>query len=123
MNENKEKDNLISSEYDCRTSEQCMNAFINNELTDYELYCFLNHVIKCASCYEELETSYLLSEALSRLEEGETIDLENELKQKVKNSRKALRIHGFIGNIYRSAEIISMIIVLLFLLNIIIARI
>lgn len=122
MDDNKQIDNLIFSEYDCRTSEQCMNAFINNELTDYELYCFLNHVIKCASCYEELETSYLLSEALSRLEAGETIDLEYELKQKVQNSRIALKIHRFIGNIYRSVEVISLIMTMLFLLNIIVSR-
>lgn len=97
----------MNNNLDCRTTESYMNEFLEMNLIGEELWYFLNHILNCDSCYEELETRYLLAEALSRLEEGETLDLRNELRARVMGARKALRIHRICDSIYRTIEIIA----------------
>ena len=52
----------------CKDAEQLIQNFINDDLTGEPLANFVRHIDHCHSCYEEMETSYLLKEALSRLE-------------------------------------------------------
>ena len=78
----------------CQEAEQHIQAFIDDELTGEPLANFVKHIDKCHSCYEEMETSYLLKEALSRLENGETFDLRGELQTKMNNMRECLDIHN-----------------------------
>ena len=99
----------------CRNTELLMNDFIEHRLVGDDLWDFLNHLLTCPACYEELETKYLLSEALIRLENGETIELEKELKSQIIHSRRSLRLHRFCDCVYRTLEIISVIVVAFFL--------
>lgn len=101
----------------CRHTELVMNEFIEHKLVGDDLWDFLNHILSCKMCYEELETKYLLSEALVRLENGETIELEKELIEKINHSRRSLRFHRICDCIYRSLEIISGIVVAFFMGN------
>lgn len=78
----------------CQEAEQKIQAFIDDELTGEPLANFVRHIDSCHSCYEEMETSYLLKEALSRLENGETFDLRGELQAKMTNMRDCLDIHN-----------------------------
>ena len=103
--------NCFAMEYiDCRTSEQWINDFVENKLVGEHLWQFLTHVEKCPECYEELETRYLVAEALSRLENGESFDLRNELKKKIKGAKRAMYFHYFNEDVLRMLEILSMII-------------
>lgn len=95
---------------DCRTSEQYMNGFVESRLVGENLWQFLTHVEKCPECFEELETRYLIAEALNRLENGEAIDLRRELKNKIKFSKRAMYLHYFNEDFLRILEIISMLI-------------
>lgn len=95
----------------CRRTELFMNDFIEHKLVGDDLWDFLNHILSCDACYEELETKYLLSEALARLENGETIELEKELRAKINYSIRSLRFHRVCDYIYRSLEIIAGIVV------------
>ena len=67
----------------CQESEQYIQDFVDDKLTGDELEAFLWHINNCHACYEEMETSYLLKEALVRLEDGTSFDLHNELKEKI----------------------------------------
>ena len=96
---------------DCATCEQHMNSFIENRLVGEMLWQFLTHVEKCPECFEELEIRYLIAEALGRLENGESIDLKNELYQKIRVTKRAMYFHYFNEDVLRIVEIISMIIV------------
>ncbi|MBR4573819.1 MAG: hypothetical protein IKO16_02820 [Lachnospiraceae bacterium] len=96
---------------DCATCEQHMNSFIENKLVGEMLWQFLTHVEKCPDCFEELETRYLIAEALGRLENGEVINLRNELAQKIRVTKRAMYFHYFNEDILRVFEIISMIII------------
>lgn len=104
-------------EIDCNTCEQHMNSFLERDVIDDDLWDFLNHVLHCDDCYEELETRYLVSEVLMRLESGETIDLRRELRQKINGARKALKIHSFVNDMYFSIEVIAAVMFIFALLN------
>lgn len=67
----------------CQESEQYIQAFVDDKLTGDELEAFLWHINNCHTCYDEMETSYLLKEALARLEDGTSFDLHTELKEKI----------------------------------------
>ena len=45
---------------DCRTAEGLVNRYIEHELSVNELEEFLEHVQNCPSCYEELETYFIV---------------------------------------------------------------
>lgn len=92
---------------DCRTSEQYMNDFVESKLVGEQLWQFLTHVEKCPECFEELETRFLIAEALNRLENGEAIDLRSELKNKIKFSKRAMYLHYFNEDILRILEILA----------------
>ena len=96
---------------DCTICEQNMNSFIENSLVGENVWQFLTHVERCPECYEELETRYLIAEALGRLEAGESIDLRKELQQKIKFTKRAMYFHYFNEDVLRVLEVFSMIII------------
>jgi len=77
----------------CADTEQYIQLYIDNELSGAGLRDFIKHVENCPTCYEEMEISYLVKEALLRLEDGTTFDLRGELENKLAVSQKCLRIH------------------------------
>jgi len=91
----------------CQEAEQKIQYFINDELTGEPLANFVRHIDHCHSCYEEMETSYLLKEALSRLENGETFDLHGELSNKLTNMRHCLEVHKMLTAIRRTISILA----------------
>lgn len=105
--------------FDCSQTEHYMNDFIEGSIVGEDMWFFLNHVLQCPSCYEELETRYLLSEALMLVESGQTIDLAQEIADKINNSRTVLRMHRRIKSISRSLQIVSMVVIAYAIVNII----
>ena len=97
----------------CQEAEQLIKNFINDDLTGEPLANFVRHIDQCHSCYEEMETSYLLKEALSRLENGETFDLHGELTNKLTNMRECLDIHKVLTVIRRTISIIAAILLVM----------
>ena len=91
----------------CQEAEQLIQNFINDDLTGEPLANFVRHIDNCHSCYEEMETSYLLKEALSRLENGETFDLRGELTNKLSNMRECLEVHKVLTVIRRTMSIMA----------------
>lgn len=72
---------------ECYKAEEMVSGYINHTLKTADLEQFLEHVRNCPSCYDELETHFIVNEAMNRLtEEGETaldfkVLLEQDLKQ------------------------------------------
>ena len=76
---------------DCRKAESMVGGYIQNTLSVDELSDFLKHIKECPSCYEELETYFIVYYAMQHLD-GEKEDtlymkklLELDLKKKEKN--------------------------------------
>ena len=95
----------------CRQIEQYINDFISSTITGDELSDFLDHVERCSACYEELEIRYLLAEALDRVENGETINIKKEIRDKIRMARFLLKHHKLCGVLYRSVQLIAYVIV------------
>ena len=56
---------------DCLTAEGMVSKYIRHTLSTDELEEFLDHVESCSSCYDELETHFIVYEALQQLDEKE----------------------------------------------------
>lgn len=65
---------------DCRTAESMVTRFIDHSLSVNELEEFLDHIETCPSCYDELETYFIVHEAMQQLEKrrtGQSLTLRN----------------------------------------------
>lgn len=76
---------------DCRTAEGMVSRYLNHTLTIEELEAFLEHVKSCSSCYEELETYFIVQEAMQKLDtagrEG-NLDFKNLLEEDLQRAEK-----------------------------------
>ena len=61
---------------DCRTAESMVTRFIDHSLSVNELEEFLDHIETCPSCYDELETYFIVHEAMRR-RTGQSLTLRN----------------------------------------------
>ena len=48
----------------CQTAESMVNRYIEHDLSVDELENFLEHVENCPSCYDELETYFIVHAAI-----------------------------------------------------------
>ncbi len=75
---------------DCRTAESMVTRFIDHSLSVNELEEFLDHIETCPSCYDELETYFIVHEAMQQLDEkedGTVLDFKKLLEQEIRRSR------------------------------------
>lgn len=49
---------------DCRQAETLVARYIKHTLSTDELEEFLDHIEHCSSCYDELETYFIVHEAI-----------------------------------------------------------
>ncbi|MDO4305677.1 MAG: zf-HC2 domain-containing protein [Eubacteriales bacterium] len=78
----------------CRAAEGMVMRYINHTLSIEEMEEFLEHVQSCCSCYDELETYFIVHEAIVQLDEDEgdaVLDLQHLLEQDLKKSRRYIR--------------------------------
>ena len=52
---------------DCRTAEGMVSSYIKHDLPLNELEEFLDHVQNCSSCYDELETYFIVHEVTQQI--------------------------------------------------------
>ena len=77
---------------DCRTAESMVTRFIDHSLSVNELEEFLDHIETCPSCYDELETYFIVHEAMQQLDEdGTVLDFRKLLEQEIRRSRRSIR--------------------------------
>ena len=101
---------------DCQTAEEMVNRYINHTLSLEDMESFLNHISTCSSCYDELETSFIVNEAMQRLtqeeeEEEGALDFRQLLDQDICRSRKYIRRM----KIRRGLEILAVLLLIGFL--------
>ena len=79
---------------DCRHAEAMVAKYINHTLSIDELEDFLDHIEHCSSCYDELETYFIVHEAIQQLDEkedGTVLDFRKLLEQDIRRSRRHIR--------------------------------
>ena len=66
----------------CQTAESMVNRYIEHDLSVDELEDFLEHVENCPSCYDELETYFIVHAAMQQLdEESRDSTLEEDIRR------------------------------------------
>lgn len=76
----------------CKETEKMIPFFIQDDLETEELREFMEHIDGCEDCREELAIQFLVTEGMSRLEEGNVFDLQNELRYRMDEAGHALRL-------------------------------
>ena len=82
----------------CQTAESMVNRYIEHDLSVDELENFLEHVENCPSCYDELETYFIVHAAMQQLDEesrDSTLDLRELLEEDIRKSRRYIRKKKF----------------------------
>ncbi|MDD7738563.1 MAG: zf-HC2 domain-containing protein [Fusicatenibacter sp.] len=84
----------------CQEAEKLIQPYIKGNIPDKNLEAFIAHVRKCPSCYEELETYFIVNKAVAYFDDAEQTSynlkglLERDLREKeqmVKRHRKKER--------------------------------
>ncbi len=75
----------------CKDFEQMIPLYFHNELSEKGLKEFTKHLVSCDICKEELTIQYLITEGMHRLEDGSTLDVEKELREKLAQSMHYLK--------------------------------
>lgn len=85
----------------CNEFERMIPAYLHNELKERQMKQYIEHARTCAVCREEMTIQYLITEGMQRLENGQTLDVERELNEKMNQSVKHLKrvkaLRNFIG--------------------------
>lgn len=76
----------------CLEAQTKIMAFIDNKLSDEELYDFVKHVKNCKNCSEELEIYYTLLVGMKQLDNNENLsaDFKRDLEKKLDDSMHRL---------------------------------
>lgn len=79
---------------DCRTAEGMVNSYIEHKLPVDELENFLDHIQECSSCYDELETYFIVHEVMQQLDDNSrdsVLDFKDLMEQDIQSSRRYIR--------------------------------
>lgn len=108
---------------DCRTAEGMVNQYISGDLTGKELESFMNHIETCSSCYDELETYFIVHEATKQLDHEEKdfgYDFKGLLEADIRRTKKEVRRNKILGNMYYLLAGMGITVFLVYFINIII---
>ena len=79
---------------DCQTAAGMVSSYIEHKLPVNELEEFLDHVQNCSSCYDELETYFIVHEVTQQLDDNSSnsvLDFKGLLEQDIRKSRRYIR--------------------------------
>lgn len=99
----------------CKEFEKRIPDFIEERMDFLTLEEFGEHMESCAECREELVISFLVSEGMQRLENGEAFDLNGELDKRVAAAQKKVHFHNRFLKIGAVCEVLTVLGVLGFL--------
>ena len=85
----------------CNNIEKYIPLFIDDKLTGIRMKEFIEHIEKCDACFQEMETNYLLKEALLRLEDDGSYNLHGALTDKIKNTKRCVEVHEVVTMLRR----------------------
>ncbi len=76
----------------CKQVEKMIPSFLKGEMDKRTEKQFLFHVDRCQSCHEELSIQFLVTEGMQRLENGDTFDLNKELRMRMQTQKRHLHL-------------------------------
>ena len=76
----------------CKEIEKIIPSFLNDDLDTDDLREFMDHIVNCEECMEELSIQFLVLEGMARLDSGNVFDLQNELKHRMEEAQHILKL-------------------------------
>lgn len=92
-------------------ARKMVQPFLDGKLSDPDKRAFLAHIRQCKSCYDELETYFIVDRALRYLDDNvdETYDIQQLLKDQLDREEHELRLH----RILRIVAVLALIAIIL----------
>lgn len=80
----------------CREAEGLIQLYIDHRLPPKKLEAFISHVKNCPSCYEELETYFIIHYAVKYLDEDrhDSYNMTALLSEDLKEKEHHVRVHN-----------------------------
>ena len=103
---------------ECRIAESMVTQYINHSLSVDELEEFLDHISHCSSCYDELETYFIVHEAIQQLDEPEDSSVLDFRKLLDQDIRKKRWFHFLTGLLLAVFAVLLLIFVIFFITDI-----
>ncbi|MDE6314195.1 MAG: zf-HC2 domain-containing protein [Lachnospiraceae bacterium] len=100
----------------CKETERLITPYLSGTLNERKTREFIGHIKKCASCYEEMEITYMATIGLERLESGASIDITQEMQKLLQQTEKYLKKRKYIRNLGIVADAMAMVAVAVVLL-------
>ena len=76
---------------DCKECQQQIPQYLKDQLEYSALKRFCKHIKSCKECEEELTIQFLITEGMSRLEEGDVFELNKELDRHLSEAKRKIR--------------------------------
>ncbi|MDR2043083.1 MAG: zf-HC2 domain-containing protein [Clostridium sp.] len=95
----------------CKEFEGLIPGFLCHTLDYKTLKAFLQHMASCADCTEEVTIQILVTDGMSRLEEGSAFDLQGELRRRLAEAGRKVRFHKVFLTIGFILEILAMLVI------------
>ncbi len=67
--------------------------FLNESLSERDLEKFITHIESCDECREELNIMSLVTEGLSRLEDGSSFNVNDSVMTRINRAHHRIRVH------------------------------
>ena len=102
----------------CIKAQSQITPFINDQLDLQETEEFIDHVLSCSECREELEVYYALLTAMRQLDEDKNLsdDYNQELANKLEKAQEKI-IHAKYTYYRKKGAFIILVILIAFLVN------
>ncbi len=103
----------------CKEIQNIIPKYIDGSITDEELEEMLQHISNCSECYEELEITYTIKEALQQLDDNPDVsfNIGSMLKKDIYIAKKYIKrkkkLHSFLSGIYVTAELALMLVTII----------
>ncbi|MCR5773901.1 MAG: zf-HC2 domain-containing protein [Lachnospiraceae bacterium] len=75
----------------CKEIRALIPDYLSKNLALHDAKLFTGHLRKCRDCREELEISYLLDQGLKKVEDGESVDLHEDLNEMLEETEDSIQ--------------------------------
>ena len=103
----------------CKQTEKLIMQFIEDDMDHPTKWMFLDHVDQCPSCKEELSIQFLVTTGMQRLENGDTFDLNSELRSRMNTERHHLQVLKSLQDGLFATQALSILMAVLILLMVV----
>jgi predicted anti-sigma-YlaC factor YlaD len=77
----------------CKEAVRLIPEFLNDNLDEKDLEKFIAHIENCDECREELTIMSLVTEGLSRLEDGSSFNVNDSVRDRIERAQHRIRVH------------------------------